>query len=55
MPMGVEGALRTALDQQEKDVADSLFTRRQGQRDGVYTVVASLAFPVGSKTQSSVT
>jgi len=47
MPMGVEGALRTALDQQEKDVADSLFTRRQGQRDGVYTVVASLAFPVG--------
>ncbi len=47
VPMSVERALVTALDQQDHDVADSLFTRRPGQRDGVYTVVASLAIPEG--------
>ncbi|HEY5093373.1 MAG TPA: DUF2867 domain-containing protein [Acidimicrobiales bacterium] len=47
VPMSVERALVTALDQQDHDVADSLFTRRPGQRDGVYTVVISLAIPVG--------
>jgi len=44
-PMGVERALETALNQQDDDVARTLFTRRRGQRDGVYTVVASLAIP----------
>jgi len=44
-PMGVERALVAALDQQDDDVARTLFTRRRGQRDGVYTVVASLAIP----------
>jgi uncharacterized protein YbjT (DUF2867 family) len=43
MPMCVERALMTALDQQDEDVARTLFTRRRGQHDGVYTVVASLA------------
>jgi uncharacterized protein YbjT (DUF2867 family) len=47
VPMSVGRALVTALDQQDKDVADSLFTRRQGQRDGVYTFVVSLAIPAG--------
>jgi hypothetical protein len=46
-PMNVERALRTALEQQEHDVAQSLFARRRGQSDGVYTVVASLEVPVG--------
>ncbi len=45
VPMGVERALIAALDQQDHDVAASLFTRVAGQRDGVYTVVTSLAFP----------
>jgi hypothetical protein len=45
VPMGVERALVTALDQQDRDVSESLFTRVAGQRDGVYTVVTSLAFP----------
>jgi uncharacterized protein YbjT (DUF2867 family) len=44
-PMGVERALVAALDQQDDDVARTLFTRRRGQRDGVYTVVATLAIP----------
>jgi uncharacterized protein YbjT (DUF2867 family) len=44
-PMGVERALMTALDEQEQDVAQSLFARRRGQSDGVYTVVASLEVP----------
>jgi uncharacterized protein YbjT (DUF2867 family) len=43
VPMGVERALVTALDEQDHDVAQSLFARRPGQRDGVYTVVVSLA------------
>ena len=45
--MNVERALVTALDQQDEEVAHSLFTRRPGQRDGVYTVVVSLAIPEG--------
>ena len=47
VPMGVERALVTALDDQENDVAQTLFARRPGQRDGVYTVVASLEIPSG--------
>ena len=43
VPMGVERARVTALDEQDHDVAQSLFARRPGQRDGVYTVVVSLA------------
>jgi uncharacterized protein YbjT (DUF2867 family) len=43
VPMGVERALVTALALQDDDVGRTLFTRRRGQRDGVYTVVASLA------------
>jgi uncharacterized protein YbjT (DUF2867 family) len=46
-PMSVEHALVAALDQQDYDVAHSLFTRRQGRRDGVHTVVVSLAIPAG--------
>jgi uncharacterized protein YbjT (DUF2867 family) len=45
VPMGVERALVTALDQQDEDVAISLFTRRPGQRDGVNTVVVSHVIP----------
>jgi uncharacterized protein YbjT (DUF2867 family) len=45
VPMSVERALMAALDQQDHNVAKSLFTRLQGQRDGVHTVVTSLAFP----------
>ncbi|HUZ40742.1 MAG TPA: DUF2867 domain-containing protein [Acidimicrobiales bacterium] len=47
VPMTVERALVAALDQQDEEVARSLFTRRPGQRDGVYTVAISLAIPVG--------
>jgi uncharacterized protein YbjT (DUF2867 family) len=47
VPMSVEHALVTALDEQDKDVTLSLFSRRPGQRDGVYTVVTSLAIPAG--------
>jgi uncharacterized protein YbjT (DUF2867 family) len=47
VPMGVERALVLALDDQDNEVAQTLFSRRQGQRDGVYTVVVSLAIPVG--------
>ena len=46
-PMGVEQALVTALAQQDEDVATTMFARRPGQRDGVYTVVATLAIPEG--------
>jgi uncharacterized protein YbjT (DUF2867 family) len=42
VPMGVERALRTAFADQDHEVARTLFTRRRGERDGVYTVVASL-------------
>jgi len=54
-PMSVEHALVAALDQQDYDVAHSLFTRRQGQRDGVHTVVVSLAIPADLKAQSVAT
>jgi uncharacterized protein YbjT (DUF2867 family) len=45
VPMSVERALLMALDEQDKDVAQSLFTRSRGQSDGVYTYVVSLAIP----------
>lgn len=45
VPMSVERALVTALDQQDREVAQSLFARRPGQSDGVYTIVISLAIP----------
>jgi hypothetical protein len=47
VPMGVERALVTALDEQDQDVTRSLFSRRQGQRDGVYTIAVSRTIPEG--------
>jgi uncharacterized protein YbjT (DUF2867 family) len=47
VPMSVERALVMALDEQDKDVARSLFGRVQGQRDGVYTIAVSIAIPTG--------
>ena len=47
VPMSVEGALVTALDEQDEEVARSLFQRSQGQRDGVYTIAVSVAIPTG--------
>ena len=47
VPMGVERALVTALDEQDHEVSTSLLTRVAGQRDGVYTVVTSLEYPAG--------
>lgn len=42
-PMGVADALRAALDDQDEEVTRSLFTRRNGLVDGVYSVVAEVA------------
>jgi len=47
VPMGVERALVTALNEQDNEVPESLFGRSSGQRDGVYTVLVSLAVPEG--------
>jgi uncharacterized protein YbjT (DUF2867 family) len=47
VPISVERALVAALDEQDSDMANSLFTRRSGQRDSVHTVVASFAIPDG--------
>jgi uncharacterized protein YbjT (DUF2867 family) len=44
-PMGVEQALAAALDDQAEEVARSLFDRRNGLVDGVYTVAVEVAVP----------
>jgi uncharacterized protein YbjT (DUF2867 family) len=44
-PMGVEQALAAALDDQQEEVAHSLFGRRDGLVDGVYTVAIDVAVP----------
>jgi uncharacterized protein YbjT (DUF2867 family) len=46
-PMGVEQALAAALDDQEEEVAYSLFDRHDGLIEGVYTVVVEVAVPPG--------
>jgi uncharacterized protein YbjT (DUF2867 family) len=44
-PMGVEDALRAALDGQEEDLTRTLFNRRSGLLDGVYTVEVDVEVP----------
>ena len=46
-PMGVESALTAALSDQADEVASSLFDRRDGLVDGVYSVVVDLEVPPG--------
>jgi hypothetical protein len=46
-PMGVESALTAALDDQADEVTRSLFDRRNGLADGVYSVVVEVAVPPG--------
>ncbi len=48
-PMGVERALAAALDDQDEEVTRSLFSRRSGLVDGVYSVVAHVAIPAGGE------
>src|ERR1700691_3176565 len=46
-PMGVERALAAALDDQDGEVTHSLFARRHGLANGVYSVVVDVAVPPG--------
>ena len=46
-PMGVEHALAAALDDQDEEVARSLFSRGNGLVDGVYTVLVDVTVPAG--------
>jgi hypothetical protein len=46
-PMGVESALIAALDDQAEEVTRTLFDRRGGLADGVYSVVVDVAVPAG--------
>jgi hypothetical protein len=48
-PMGVESALGAALDDQDEEVTRSLFARRKGLVDGVYSVVLDVAIPPGTE------
>jgi uncharacterized protein YbjT (DUF2867 family) len=48
-PMGVERALAAALDDQDEEVTRSLFTRRNGLSEGVYSVVVDVAIPPGAE------
>jgi uncharacterized protein YbjT (DUF2867 family) len=48
-PMGVERALAAALDDQDEEVTRSLFARRDGLVDGVYSVVVDVAIPTGTE------
>jgi hypothetical protein len=48
-PMGVERALGAALDDQAEEVARSLFARRNGLVDGVYSVVVDVGIPPGTE------
>jgi uncharacterized protein YbjT (DUF2867 family) len=47
-PMGVESALRAAMDDQSDQVARFLFDRRSGLEDGVYSAVVEVAVPAGA-------
>jgi hypothetical protein len=47
--MGVERALAAALDDQAEEVARSLFARRNGLVDGVYSVVVDVGIPPGTE------
>ncbi len=46
-PMGVEPALAAALDSQEEEVTRSLFARRNGLLEGVYSAVFDVVVPPG--------
>ena len=46
-PMGVESALTAAFSDQADELTRSLFDRRNGLVDGVYSVVVDLAVPPG--------
>ena len=48
-PMGVEGALAAALDDQDEEVTRSLLERRDGLVDGVYSVVVDVTIPPGTE------
>jgi hypothetical protein len=48
-PMGVERALAAALDHQDEEVTRSLFARRNGLVDGVYSVVLDVNIPPGTE------
>jgi hypothetical protein len=48
-PMGVERALVAALDDQDEEVTRSLFARRNGLADGVYSVVLDVNIPQGTE------
>jgi uncharacterized protein YbjT (DUF2867 family) len=48
-PMGVGCALSIALDDQDEEVSNSLFTRQSGLVDGVYSVVLDAAIPPGTE------
>jgi uncharacterized protein YbjT (DUF2867 family) len=47
-PMGVERALAVALENQDDEVTRTLFARRSGLIDGVYSVVIEVALPPGA-------
>ncbi len=49
VPMGIEKALGAALDDQDEEVAHSLFARCNGLIDGVYSVVTDVAIPPGTE------
>lgn len=46
--MGIGRALSAALDEQDDRVTRSMFSRRPGLLDGVYTVVAKVGVPPGA-------
>jgi uncharacterized protein YbjT (DUF2867 family) len=48
-PMGVEAALAAALEDQDQDVTASLFSRRNGLVDGIYSVVVDVPIPCGAE------
>lgn len=48
-PMGVERALAAALNDQYEEVSRSLFARRNGLVEGVYSVVVDVAIPPGNE------
>src|SRR5581483_5622041 len=48
-PMGVDRALAAALDDQDEEVTRTLFARRKGLVDGIYSVVVDVAMPPGTE------
>ena len=48
-PLGVEGALAAALNDQDDEVTCSIFARSNGLVDGVYSVVADVVVPSGAE------